>query len=207
MTLARKPLMGSVSQTVLKYGTGGINIDFCRIGAGQIKQATAGRRTIKWGICEGGCSYEKGTGAEFSKEGRWPANLILEHKPNCKVIGECEVKTGTAYEPEKGREMQHQIYGDRKTLGGTRGYANEDGTETIPKWDCRQGCPVAGLDKQVGYLHPSGNMSDIGSGKDVPFNASSYDISYKGRALRDFHDQGGGASRFFKQIQDSEITL
>ena len=29
------------------------------------------------GCSGGGCSYEKGTGATFTTEGRWPANTIL----------------------------------------------------------------------------------------------------------------------------------
>ena len=32
------------------------------------KQLTAGRRTVKWGVSEGGCSYVKGTGAKFATE-------------------------------------------------------------------------------------------------------------------------------------------
>ena len=32
------------------------------------KQLTAGRRTVKWGVEEGGCTYEKGTGAVFATE-------------------------------------------------------------------------------------------------------------------------------------------
>ena len=33
ITLARKPLIGTVAENVLKHGTGGLNIDECRIGA------------------------------------------------------------------------------------------------------------------------------------------------------------------------------
>lgn len=64
---------------------------------------------------------------------------------------------------------------------------------------CAPGCPVAQLDDQSGWLHPSGNRSDTGSGPDKPYDATSYSLSYKGRALRG-KDSGGGASRFFKQV-------
>jgi site-specific DNA-methyltransferase (adenine-specific) len=73
--VARKPFEGTVAQNVLEHGTGALNIDACRVGSEQ-KQKTAGRRTIKWGVGEGGDTYQKGTGAEFTNEGRWPANLI-----------------------------------------------------------------------------------------------------------------------------------
>lgn len=77
--LARKPLIGTVVENVLAHGTGALNIDGCRIHSGP-KQATAGRRTVGdgegWGVGIGGSSYEKGTGAVWTNEGRWPANLI-----------------------------------------------------------------------------------------------------------------------------------
>jgi|GEM_PF-2299103 len=75
VTIARKPMKGAIAQNAIEYGCGALNVDGCRIPG--VKQATAGRRTVRWGVGEGGCSYEKGTGALFSNEGRWPANLIL----------------------------------------------------------------------------------------------------------------------------------
>lgn len=62
---------------------------------------------------------------------------------------------------------------------------------------CHPECPVAALDRQSGYLHGSGNKSDRGNGTDQKYAASSYHVSYAGRANRDYGSQGGGASRFF----------
>lgn len=95
ITVARKPLdEGSITQNVLTHGTGAINVDGCRIGTGTVKQATAGRRTVEagkgWGISRGGCTYEKGTGAEFSTEGRWPANVILQGDEVAAALDSCE---------------------------------------------------------------------------------------------------------------------
>lgn len=56
---------------------------------------------------------------------------------------------------------------------------------------------VEELDEQSGYLHGSGNKSDTNAGKDSEYEASSYEMNYKGRANRDYGSQGGGASRFF----------
>jgi site-specific DNA-methyltransferase (adenine-specific) len=80
IVLARKPITEkTVTENVALMGTGGLNIDACRIEGG-IKQSTAGRRTVKWGVGEGGCSYKKGTGAEYTEEGRWPSNVILDEE-------------------------------------------------------------------------------------------------------------------------------
>ena len=78
IVMARKLLSESNNvANVLKHGTGGINIDGCRVDLdGDKKQATAGRRTIKWGVNEGGSTYEKGTGAVYTETGRFPANIM-----------------------------------------------------------------------------------------------------------------------------------
>jgi site-specific DNA-methyltransferase (adenine-specific) len=46
-------------------------------------------------------------------------------------------------------------------------------------------------------LHGSGNKSDTNSGTDKDYEASSYQISYSGRANRDYGSRGGSAARFF----------
>jgi site-specific DNA-methyltransferase (adenine-specific) len=46
-------------------------------------------------------------------------------------------------------------------------------------------------------LHGSGNKSDTNSGTDKDYEASSYQISYSGRANRDYGSKGGSAARFF----------
>ena len=46
-------------------------------------------------------------------------------------------------------------------------------------------------------LHGSGNKSDVGDGQDKDYEASSYQISYAGRANRDYGSKGGSAARFF----------
>jgi site-specific DNA-methyltransferase (adenine-specific) len=85
IVMARKFIEGTNKNNREKYGTGGINIDGCRIPlAGDKKQATAGRRTIKWGVNEGGSTYEKGTGAVYTETGRFPANVM--HDGSVEVV-------------------------------------------------------------------------------------------------------------------------
>jgi site-specific DNA-methyltransferase (adenine-specific) len=72
ITVARKPLIGTVADNVLEHGTGGLNIDGCRVGT----EST--RRT-----CNGlgqSSSFDMAASRERrlngSDAGRWPANLI-----------------------------------------------------------------------------------------------------------------------------------
>jgi len=98
VTLLRKPLEGTVAENTLKHGCGAINIDATRIGGGVPRQATAGNRTVGWGVQKGGCSYEKGTGVTFTNQGRWPANFILiGDSPVQELDRQSGIKTSTSH--------------------------------------------------------------------------------------------------------------
>ena len=102
ITVARKPLVGTVAANVLEHGTGALNIDGCRVPA---EKATG------WGgggsaLYEGGLSRDGGD-ARLQDSGRWPANLIHdgseevlagfpESKAGGIVSGKEPSKTGTA---------------------------------------------------------------------------------------------------------------
>lgn len=76
--LARKPLIGTVAANVQAYGTGGLNIDACRIGAdgGTAKGSFPNGSSVSaygHGL-NGGCDI-----VDLGK-GRWPANVVLDEK-------------------------------------------------------------------------------------------------------------------------------
>lgn len=69
--LARKPLSGTVAQNVLQYGTGGINIDGCRVGDENTLRPNSNAGSI-FVVKD---NERKSTG---SSSGRWPANILLD---------------------------------------------------------------------------------------------------------------------------------
>lgn len=75
ITMARKPLSGTVAETVLQHGTGAINVDGCRVGNESRWNPSAGhkdlenRRTVT-----PISSHKELDGRECI--GRWPANII-----------------------------------------------------------------------------------------------------------------------------------
>jgi DNA modification methylase len=78
--VARKPLVGTVAENVLRYGTGGINVDGCRVG-------TEPTVTVRNGNSGAHGRYGKDERV-FSRQnppGRWPANLI--HDGSEEVVG------------------------------------------------------------------------------------------------------------------------
>jgi DNA modification methylase len=70
ITLARKPLEGTVAANVLKWHTGALNIGGCRVGTEKV--VTTKGKGFKGSFFEGG---ENNNGGAVH-EGRWPANLI-----------------------------------------------------------------------------------------------------------------------------------
>jgi DNA modification methylase len=93
ITVARKPFKGTVAANVLAHGTGGINVDECRVEAGDLpsackgtgwaaqdkKNAEQGFRPSAYYEGQGGVDYEP------NNKGRWPANLI--HDGSDEVVG------------------------------------------------------------------------------------------------------------------------
>jgi hypothetical protein len=73
VTVARKPLIGTVAENVLAHRTGALNINGCRVDAEQRPQIVSNRRLDH-------NSYGPGLGGSRSDgtttQGRWPANLI-----------------------------------------------------------------------------------------------------------------------------------
>ena len=94
--VARKPLIGTVAENVLKYGTGGINIDECRVGSdGGCAGAGAGA---------GARVYSVGLNGPFAKPvaglGRWPANFIHDGSEEV-LAGFPETQSGTFNQSQK----------------------------------------------------------------------------------------------------------
>lgn len=90
--VARKPLAGTVAENVLKYGTGGMNIDGCRV-AGDDAQwyrptpadpKQWSPRTYAQDIWSKE-NMAKGKPETGGNQGRWPANLI--HDGSDEVVG------------------------------------------------------------------------------------------------------------------------
>ena len=79
ITMARKPLIGTVAANVLEYGTGALNIDACRVGTETIeyKNGCGGGKNSVNRMMGGNIEND----ADFRQQpwpatGRWPANLI-----------------------------------------------------------------------------------------------------------------------------------
>ena len=85
----RKPCSeGTVAANVLKWGTGGLNVDGCRIGTGGERLSCS--RADPYHAADGSQrtwnpTSTKGIEREQHSAGRWPANVILQHLAGCQL--------------------------------------------------------------------------------------------------------------------------
>jgi DNA modification methylase len=100
IVVARKPLIGTVAANVLAHGTGALNIDGCRIKpvAGEVVACGLADPANRQGVF-GGTVFNQTSNKERFQQvqresiertntlGRWPANTLLTHGPNCDAGG------------------------------------------------------------------------------------------------------------------------
>jgi site-specific DNA-methyltransferase (adenine-specific) len=160
IVLARKPLEKglSIAENVLKWGTGAINIDGCRvkmskndyeeIDAKSSKNPTSNYNenpTKKYG------DFAENIATKPNTQGRFPANLILTHHPECECKGMKKIK---AIKGGSGGSvsMNEQGFGFKKIENGANagGLGDENGEETIEDWTCHDDCPIKIMDEQSG---------------------------------------------------------
>ena len=122
IVLARKPIEGTVAENVLKHGTGGINIDECRVETSEElgREQTDGPLPSKYGFNDNsmGNKFQEG-----NPQGRFPANVlhdgseeVLEGFPTTSKSaggGGMRGKGGQIYGEYKGKEYAKVIgFGD-----------------------------------------------------------------------------------------------
>jgi DNA modification methylase len=106
--LVRKPLDGTVARTVETWGTGGINVDGCRIGT------AGGTRAVEFPQVPPGM-FGIGAVASEAAGGRWPANVVLDEDAAKVLDGD----VGTLAPPKPRREGR--MGWDRDGIGMGRG--------------------------------------------------------------------------------------
>jgi len=125
ITVARKPFDTTVAENVLTHGTGGLNIDGCRVATEDTVGASG-----RWGFTgDNGWnanSVESRTQNTYQhNKGRWPANLIHDGSEEV-VAGFPESKSG-GYPPEGGQRSQVSTYG-KPGVRGEQKFTNSGGS-------------------------------------------------------------------------------
>jgi site-specific DNA-methyltransferase (adenine-specific) len=119
IVVARKPLVGTVAGNVLAHGTGAINVDGCRVEAsGRPLIVSASEDST--GIFGDGLNGSRHGGT--TNVGRWPANTILGHAPDCDPDGGCGAGCPCAeMDAQSGERPGFSTQRDITARGGTDG--------------------------------------------------------------------------------------
>lgn len=207
MVFARKPFKGNLAKNLVRFRTGAINIDGCRIAHRDSKDLAIsmaknpGRSdTVTSGVYGANRPQQSVNAA-----GRWPTNIIFSHADGCELTGTAKVK-GQKPEPRPMKASNGHDYGEYDTSRkAVYGHGDQDGMETVDRWTCVPGCPVAELDHQSGEsksASPSSRPRKAGSelGQGSGWN------SHENRDSNPRPEYGdvGGASRYFKVLPPSK---
>lgn len=198
--LARKPMdEKTVAAQVLATGTGALNIDGSRVMmSGEVLRACQSEPANRKGEVGQNLGFSKQDTARFQQAqqdyiqrtndlGRWPANLVLSHSPECRWVGTKTVENiggtssgGTAL----GQGSGWNTHNNRVTeINRT--------PDDVAVYDCAEGCPVAEMDRQSGRLSSGHHPSARGKG-------GISTSGHKGQdGLPEKSGDSGGASRYF----------
>jgi site-specific DNA-methyltransferase (adenine-specific) len=117
--VARKPIDGTVAENILKYGTGGINIDGSRISLnGEVQPVGSAKRVFASNEFTDEKIY--GDNTTTSELGRFPSNVIMDSEAGA-MLDEQAPKTGAFAPVKKGHP------GDSKNVYGDFAYKGDDG--------------------------------------------------------------------------------
>jgi DNA modification methylase len=183
--LARKPLSEkSVAENVLKWRTGGINVDGCRVGSEPISHGTS-KMDIR-GKLGDFHMRPRITVEEHITEGRFPANIILEC---C-----CD----EVIEGDRGEVINTGGSRDNCDLSHEWGYKEIVRTNYTDKGDIHTNpeCPCYIMDQQSG--------ESKSSPRTTPLKGNLNGVTDFGQGNNTSHSDKGGASRFFYQAKVSK---
>ena len=156
ITVARKPLVGTVAANVLAHGTGALNVDGCRVPMnGEVVVTGQGTSDAIYGGGKGLRPADMGTQQFTSHDaGRWPANLIHDGSGEA-LAGFPETKSG-GYPPEGGQRSQVSTYG-KPTARGEQKFTSSEGS-AARFFYCAK---ASKKDRGDGNSHPTVKPTDL----------------------------------------------
>jgi tRNA G10 N-methylase Trm11 len=130
--------------------------------------------------------------AEYGKKGRWPANLILTHHPECEAVGVKAVKTSTLLKTHKHNQDKIENYSVTIPIDKFEKEYGKKGYEIVGSYHCHPDCPIRLLDEQSGVSKTPKIVS-----RGTNHEAYTQFTPVKEKYNIECYGDKGGASRFF----------
>jgi DNA modification methylase len=147
ITVARKPLQGTVAANVLAHGCGGLNVDGCRVGLREARQLN------RAGSIGYGGSEPQGI-VEDGGMGRWPANLI--HSGEDEVV-RLFPQTVSGALNQASVKAENNIYGKHDAYANPKQYEPNTGSAARFFYTAK----ASRDDRSDGNTHPTVKPTDL----------------------------------------------
>lgn len=170
IVVARKPLAGTVAANVQQYGTGALNIDACRVATGDVLSGS-GKAPLSFGGANHRPYHDREARPAVQHDaGRWPANVVLSHAPDCAEtclpgcpVAELDAQSGVSASPPAGNviaprgrrsgSMENPMRGDVPLMNG---YGDSGGASRFfPVFRYQAKAPTRERPKVDGIAHPT----------------------------------------------------
>lgn len=226
--LVRKPLDGTLAQNIERWGTGGLRIDDSRVAHASATDRAEHEAQVAAIKARGGSmdnswknSSDLAGANEVNDAGRWPANIVFSHHPDCVCLGKRAVPANPTWDTpnrntqpstftgDKVSKVRHARAGEpsaerRYTERGATNFAalpgeRRDDVEEVEHWQCVDGCPVKALGEQSGEL-TSGFMA-AGT---LRATRTGYSGHLPHLTKQDTIADSGTAARYFQQFQPDD---
>lgn len=212
--LIRKPFRGTLAKNVLAHGTGGLNVDSCRVAIDAVDREVVDKRSGSYSGKRNiyGDDAGRANGDRFTSHvaGRWPPHLVLTHAPDCELRGvkrvkaTCHDQTGSPRRTALG-QMNDDAWQPAETV--ITSPADADGLETVEDWSCVEGCPVAEMDAQSRAT----GMHSAGAAQPPQAKWANQENHIYGQGVGSGpngarYGDDGGASRFFPSFSVDEAV-
>jgi site-specific DNA-methyltransferase (adenine-specific) len=197
--LAMKPLEEGLNfeQNVIKWRTGALNIDACRIPVNPVvddilkKTRRRVRASSTWKDGSG-FTNEQNEHAGVQPNGRFATNLVLSHHENCVLV-----RPGTKQDPVRKVKSRQERFSEIPTCYSfdKRGTTEVQYAVSDEVWACVPGCPIRIMNDQAGFRYASGSITG-----DEPSEKTRSRKLYKEMPRRfpfKAYTDNGGPARFF----------
>jgi len=137
IVLARKPVSeGTIASNVLRWGTGGLNIDKCRVGTSKSVPASVSRGiegNSLSGSVDGSLRHETGNESGHNPNvGRFPANLVHDGSPEVlEYFPDSKGQQGEVKNQKRLRRSPNSIYG---STGSASDYVPREGSGSAARF-------------------------------------------------------------------------
>jgi DNA modification methylase len=194
IVMARKPFKGTVADNVLEWGTGGINVDGCRIGYEDTPNPATNpkyrheqnyKMPEKGQESKGAVSFSSSNN-DVNVEGRFPANIIFECTCENPIVKDNDK------EPYNYKDNEYQVEGFIKGVKPNSPSNYNDTKGGVIHTD--PNCPCYILDQQSGTTKSSKRGAHNNKKTE---HTNTYTPPQAMYSSNNTHGDTGGASRFF----------